>query len=177
VDFHPGVVIICDNEVIHRFAVQQWIRIRRRTSRSVTFYRFIPDIRMPQRADNSAAGSIPTRAFRFCEALRLACAFGWYVFPPIRVAFKWDGGIDISWTYQGADDWYPPQERAVPGFCPAVRCRRAGRETKGFSPPFVVALQEPGPGADLERPGGAPRRPTGVCWCARADEPAAQPRL
>ena len=59
----------------------------------VTFYRFIPDIRMPQRADNSAAGSIPTRAFRYCEAIRLACAFGWYVFPPIRVSFMWDRAI------------------------------------------------------------------------------------
>lgn len=36
----------------------------------VTFYRFFPDIRMPQRADNSAAGSIPTRAFRYCEAIK-----------------------------------------------------------------------------------------------------------
>ena len=35
----------------------------------VTFYRFIPDCRMPQRADSSAAGSMPTRAFRYCEAM------------------------------------------------------------------------------------------------------------
>ena len=32
----------------------------------VTFYRMIPDARLPQRADRSAAGSLPTRAFRYC---------------------------------------------------------------------------------------------------------------
>jgi hypothetical protein len=64
----------------------------------VTFYRFIPECRVPQRADSSAAGSIPTRAFRYCEAIRVASAFGWYLFPPIGVSFMWDGGIDISWT-------------------------------------------------------------------------------
>jgi len=109
----------------------------------VTFYRFIPDIRMPQRADNSAAGSIPTRAFRYCEALRLACAFGWYVFPPLRVAFKWDGGTDITWTYEGADDWYPLRAAQFPDFAQQFDAV-APEDTKGFSPPFVVALQEPG---------------------------------
>ena len=47
--------------------------------RSIKFYRFIPGARAPQRADRSAAGSMPTRAFRYCEAmthrvgLRLVC--------------------------------------------------------------------------------------------------------
>jgi hypothetical protein len=109
----------------------------------VTFYRFIPDIRMPQRADNSAAGSIPTRAFRYCEAIRLACAFGWYVFPPIRVSFMWDGGIDITWTYEGADDWYPLKAAQFPNFAQQFD-EAAPDEIKGFSPPFVSALQEPG---------------------------------
>ena len=42
----------------------------------VTFHRLIPTARMPQRADKSAAGSLPTRAFRYCEAATSAAAFG-----------------------------------------------------------------------------------------------------
>jgi hypothetical protein len=109
----------------------------------VTFYRFIPDIRMPQRADNSAAGSIPTRAFRYCEAIRLACAFGWYVFPPVRVAFKWDGGTEIQWTYEGAEGWDILKTAQFPDFA-AQFDEAAPEEIKGFSPPFVASLQEPG---------------------------------
>src|SRR6186997_4096 len=109
----------------------------------VTFYRFIPECRMPQRADSSAAGSLPTRAFRFCEAIRMASAFGWYVFPPIRVSFMWDGGTDITWTYQGADDWYPLKTAQFPGFAEQFDAA-APDDIKGFSPPFVGALQEPG---------------------------------
>ena len=30
----------------------------------VTFFRFIPQARLPQRADRAAAGTLPTRAFR-----------------------------------------------------------------------------------------------------------------
>ena len=109
----------------------------------VTFYRFFPDIRMPQRADNSAAGSIPTRAFRYCEAIRLACAFGWYVFAPLRVSFMWDGSTNIRWTFEGEDDWYPLKAAQFPNFAQHFD-EVAPDATKGFSPPFVASLQEPG---------------------------------
>ena len=57
----------------------------------VKFYRFIPTARAPERADKSAAGSMPTRAFRYCEAMRTASAFGWYIFPPMSFKLMWDG--------------------------------------------------------------------------------------
>ena len=38
----------------------------------VTFYRFLPNARMPQRADRAAAGTLPTRAFRYCEPVVIA---------------------------------------------------------------------------------------------------------
>src|SRR4051794_10697026 len=41
----------------------------------VTFHRFIPQARLPQRADRSAIGTMPTRAFRYCEAIVSASAF------------------------------------------------------------------------------------------------------
>ena len=48
----------------------------------ITFHRFVPEARFPMRADRSAAGSLPTRAFRYCEPATSAAAFGYYLFPP-----------------------------------------------------------------------------------------------
>src|SRR5690242_14959889 len=81
----------------------------------VTFYRLIKSARFPQRADRSAAGSLPTRAFRYCEAATTAAAFGYYVFPPLNFSLMWDGN-DISWTWDGVDEWYPLRSVQYPGF-------------------------------------------------------------
>jgi hypothetical protein len=43
------------------------------------FYRFIPDAPLPRRSDRSADRMLPTRGYRYCEALATASAFGWYV--------------------------------------------------------------------------------------------------
>ena len=64
----------------------------------VTFFRLIPECRAPQRADRLAAGTMPTRAFRYCEAMTSASAFGWYVFPPMAFSLMWDGSTDVIWT-------------------------------------------------------------------------------
>jgi hypothetical protein len=109
----------------------------------VTFFRLVPGCRVPQRADRSAAGTMPTRAFRYCEAMTSASAFGWYVFPPISFSLIWDGGPDIIWTYAGVDDWYPLKAAQVPGFADHFD-RLAPPQFKGFSPPFLAALKEPG---------------------------------
>jgi hypothetical protein len=71
------------------------------------FYRLIPDAPAPQRADRSADGMLPTRGYRYCEALAAASAFGWYIYPPLSFSLVWDG-VEIAWTYEGAEDWYPP---------------------------------------------------------------------
>ena len=72
----------------------------------VKFYRFLPSGRAPERADRSAAGSMPTRAFRYCEAMRTASALGWYVFPPMSFKLMWDGANDVVWNYENNDNWY-----------------------------------------------------------------------
>ncbi|MCW3475989.1 DUF6065 family protein [Limobrevibacterium gyesilva] len=108
----------------------------------VTFYRFIPDSRLPQRADRSAAGSLPTRAFRYCEPVTTAAAFGYYVFPPINFSLIWDGH-EVAWTYEGAGEWLPLHTAQYPNFAPYFD-ERVPEEIRGFSPPFVTALQEPG---------------------------------
>ena len=71
---------------------------------AVTFYTAIPGSRAPMRADPSVLGTLPARGFQYCEALRVASSFGWYVFPPIDFTLQWDGS-QIIWTYRGAKAW------------------------------------------------------------------------
>ena len=86
------------------------------SSPDVTFFRFVPECRLPMRADRAAAGTMPTRAFRHCEAMTSASAFGWYVFPPITFSLMWDGGSDIFWTFKGEDAWFPLRKVQFPNF-------------------------------------------------------------
>jgi hypothetical protein len=102
----------------------------------------IPGARPPQRADRSAAGSLPTRAFRYCEPVTSAAAFGWYLFPPIEFSLIWDG-TQVMWTYDGAEDWLPLHVAQFPYFAQHFDTN-APAEMAGYSPPFVAALQEPG---------------------------------
>jgi Family of unknown function (DUF6065) len=108
----------------------------------VVFHRFVPQARLPQRADRSALGSMPTRAFRYCEAITSAAAFGYYVFSPIDFSLMWDG-TSISWTYKGAEGWMPLGSAQFPGFGPHFDAT-APEGIQGFAPPFVSAIQEPG---------------------------------
>jgi hypothetical protein len=109
----------------------------------VTFYRLFPEGRLPERADNSAAGTMPMRAYRYCEAMRTASAFGWYVFPPVSFSVVWDGGIDALWTYKGAGDWYPLKTAQFPDFAKRFDAA-APPELRGYSPPFLATGREPG---------------------------------
>lgn len=108
----------------------------------VRFYRLVPGTVFPQRADRSAIGTIPTRAFRYCEALVTASAFGYYVFPPIDFTLVWDGR-GVQWTWKGAGEWHPLTVAQFPDFVPYFD-DLAPEEIKGFSPPFLGAMQEPG---------------------------------
>ncbi len=109
----------------------------------VHFYRLIEEARLPQRADRSAAGTLPTRAYRYCEAATTAAAFGWWVFPPTDLQFLWDGH-DIFWQCTGWEDWLPLMPAAqFPDF--AERFDQAVPDSlAGCSPPFLSALPEPG---------------------------------
>lgn len=107
------------------------------------FYRMIAQARPPQRADRSALGTLPTRAYRYCDAITSAAAYGWYVFAPMDLRLIWDGA-DIFWHHSGAPDWLPLQPSAqFPG--QAARFDAAAPEAlRGCSPPFLTALPEPG---------------------------------
>jgi hypothetical protein len=90
------------------------------------------------RADPSVLGTLPSRGFQYCEALRAASAFGWYVFPPIDFTLQWDGS-QIIWTYRGAKAWYPLTSAQFPGYS-ALFDRVAPSRLRGLSPPFLTAL-------------------------------------
>ncbi len=108
----------------------------------VVFNRFIPNARLPQRADKSAAGSLPTRAFRYCEPATSASSFGYYIFPPIGFSLLWDGS-DIQWTWDGAAGWAQLSSAGFPGFNEHFNAA-APEEIGTWAPPFLGALQEPG---------------------------------
>ncbi len=109
---------------------------------AVTFYGAVPGVRAPMRADASVLGTLPSRGFQYCEALRAASSFGWYVFPPVDFTLQWDGA-QIIWTYGGAKGWYPLTSAQFPGF-QAVFDRLAPKRLRGFAPPFLTAVPEPG---------------------------------
>ena len=108
----------------------------------VVFHRFIPQARLPVRADRSALGTLPTRAFRYCEPVVRASGFGYYVFSPIDFTLVWDGA-DIRWTYEGAPGWDRLTVAQFPHFR-AYFDERAPPSCKEFAPPFIGALHEPG---------------------------------
>jgi hypothetical protein len=107
-----------------------------------TFYRAIPDCRAPIRADTAVLGTLPSRGFQYCEALRSASSFGWYVFPPIDFTLQWDGS-QVIWTYRGTKAWYPLTSAQFPGYT-KIFDRTAPKHLRGFAPPFLTALPEPG---------------------------------
>jgi hypothetical protein len=108
----------------------------------VRFYRMIESARMPQRADRSAAGTLPVRAVRYCGAVTAASGYGWYVFPPMHLLLLWDGA-DISWSMDEGATWMALGAAQFPRFSSAFD-RAAPAELIGCAPPFLTALPEPG---------------------------------
>jgi len=62
------------------------------------FYRLIAEAPVPRPANRSADGMLPTRGYRYCEALASASAFGWYIYPPMNFSLVWNG-VEIAGTY------------------------------------------------------------------------------
>jgi hypothetical protein len=109
----------------------------------VQFHKLTERGRAPMRADRSAAGTLPIRAVRYCEAVTSATAFGWWVFCPIDLELLWDGS-EVFWRCNVAPDWMPLQPSAqLPDYV-AEFDAVAPDALKGCSPPFLTALPEPG---------------------------------
>src|SRR6516164_5441176 len=106
------------------------------------FYQLTPGARAPRPADRSADGMLPMRGYRYCEAVAAASAFGWYIYPPLSFSLVWDG-VEIAWTYAGAEDWYPLRGAQFPGFRQLFE-QAAPDPVKPLAPPFLAVSREPG---------------------------------
>ena len=106
------------------------------------FYRMIPGAPAPRRADRSADGMLPVRGYRYCEALASASAFGWYMYPPLNFSLIWDG-VEIAWTYENAEGWYPLRGAQFPGFRQLFE-QLAPASARELAPPFLTASREAG---------------------------------
>jgi hypothetical protein len=77
----------------------------------MTFHRVCPAASWPIKANQSALGTAPSVAFRFCEAFRVASSFGFYILPPpYELIFYWDGGevrVKHAGEFIAFDDYHP----------------------------------------------------------------------
>jgi hypothetical protein len=106
------------------------------------FYQLIPGAPKPRRADRSAEGTLPVNAYRYCEPIARASAFGWYVYPPFNFALILDG-TEILWTYETAPGWFPLIRAAqFPNFVETYR--QIAPEGLGEPPTFLAQGLWPG---------------------------------
>jgi hypothetical protein len=109
---------------------------------NTTFFRLIPEVRLPQRADRSAAGTLPTRASRYCDAVTTAASYGWWVFPPMDFSLLWDGD-SVFWCWDGEPEWQPLSAVQFPDFANRFDAM-VPDGIQGCSPPLLTVLPEPG---------------------------------
>jgi hypothetical protein len=109
------------------------------------FYKLVPDAPEPRRASASADGMMLVEAYQYCEAMRTAASYGWYVFPPVNFLLILEEDETITWTYEGADARYALtfQGAQFPGFSRYFD-EMAPDAVKSLSPTFLTQAREPG---------------------------------
>lgn len=101
-------------------------------------YKNAPDIK---RSEKSAAGTMPAAAFQYCEAMRTASSFGWYVYPPKDISLVFDGRE----TYYHEDGhWHPLKSFNFEDDFRVKWNAAAPDELFELDPPFITGLFEPG---------------------------------
>jgi hypothetical protein len=108
----------------------------------VTFFSLVNGSRPPSRADRSVAGTIPTRAFRYCDAITSASGFGWWIYNPLEVQLIWTGDA-IYWRCEEQPEWLELRSIQLPGLIERFN-RVAPLEAADCVPPFLAAFPEPG---------------------------------
>jgi hypothetical protein len=114
---------------------------------TVEFFKLIEQGRPPKRAERSAAGYLPSRGMRYCDALTSATGYGYWVFPPMDFRLIWDGE-QVFWSYGEDEAWMPlsgTDSGAVqfPDYAQAFDAASPDA-FRGYSPPFLLALPEAG---------------------------------
>ncbi len=108
----------------------------------VRFYKAHPDVPPIAWADRAALGTMPASAFQYCEALRVASAFGWYVFPPRSISLTFDG--TQVYIYEN-DDWVLIKSHRFDDGFADVWNSHAPEHFQDKEPPFISTV----PGAGL----------------------------
>lgn len=78
-------------------------------------FQLYPDAPLPVLADPALLGTIPLRAYKYCQPLTAASSYGWYTFPPIDFELLWDG-TTTYWRIARGQHWNSVQNTALPGF-------------------------------------------------------------
>ena len=114
---------------------------------AVEFFKLIPEGRAPKRADRTAAGYLPARAMRYCDALTTATGYGYWLFPPADLQLLWDGER-VLWSHGDGDAFAPLSDTPTgavqfPGFESRFDAS-APTDLAGYSIPYLTAGLEPG---------------------------------
>jgi hypothetical protein len=92
-------------------------------------------------ADASALGTLPVAAYQYCEAIRAASSFGWYVFPPADIRLRWDGSEVRCWQ---DGDWQLLVSMSLAGETLERWQQFAPDDLKDRPPPYLSSLFVPG---------------------------------
>lgn len=103
---------------------------------TVIFHKVYPAAISPMRADKAALGTMPTVAYRHCEPMRAASAFGWYIFPPEDIFLKYNGSDTFLLV---GDEWLPLLPSQLPGI-EDYWDEHAPTELRGLAPPYISPL-------------------------------------
>jgi Family of unknown function (DUF6065) len=106
----------------------------------VKFHQIMPSAIPPMRADKSALGSMPAAAYQYCEALRAASSFGWYLFPPKNIELRWNGAQTMVRT----DGTWRVLSNLVDPETAEVWQSHAPLELKSKVPPYLSQSFVPG---------------------------------
>ena len=109
---------------------------------ALRFYSLPKLARWPEPADRSGMGSLPTRAYRHCDAVTSAAGWGWYVFAPMAFELQFDGE-SVFWTHDGMPGWEQLGEFRFPGLEERFDAA-APAHMAGYEPGFLAAVGEPG---------------------------------
>lgn len=107
----------------------------------VTFHQIYPAATPPMRADKSALGTIPTASYQYCEAVRIASAFGWYVFPPTEIRLIFDGS-EVLYAEDG--EWRVLTSIHLEDEFLDYWDMHAPADQEGRAPPYLSHLLVPG---------------------------------
>lgn len=95
----------------------------------------------PMPGDRTALGSAPAAALQYCEAMAMASAFGWTLFPPCDLRLRWTGREAEVFH---SDKWHTLDSLSFGPDEQAEWDRAAGPALKGRMPHVAQKLFVPG---------------------------------